>query len=35
MDIKKIIKENEQNLVYPQWVLDSVEKQKLLPLREK
>lgn len=34
-DIKKIMKEDKHNLVYPQWVLDCVKKKEILPLRAK
>ncbi|KIM34526.1 hypothetical protein M408DRAFT_325903 [Serendipita vermifera MAFF 305830] len=34
-DIKKIMKEDRCDLVYPQWVLDCVRKQEIIPLREK
>jgi hypothetical protein len=34
-DIKRIIKEDEQNLVYPQWILDCAKRRRLSPLRSK
>ncbi|KAG8787200.1 DNA ligase (ATP) [Serendipita sp. 397] len=34
-DVKSIIKEDTNDIVYPQWVIDCVKRNKLLPIRTK
>ncbi|PVG04723.1 putative DNA ligase [Serendipita vermifera] len=34
-DIKAIVRDGEQDIIYPQWILDSVKKKQVLPFRSK